>query len=109
MAVMISKQELLRRISNVPGDMIYRWNILGIIEGLPAEDIDMSTVRRALHCRDCKHFNWNQANRESAYGKGCRWSYHKSCDAWGKYGTRQHPTPSMPKCCSFEPKEKTGD
>lgn len=60
MAVMISKNELLRRISNIPGGSIDRWALLGIIDGLEATDIDMQTVVIKHHCRECKYFNGNR-------------------------------------------------
>ena len=36
--MLINKEELFREISNIPGDMIYRWNILGLIDRMEAYD-----------------------------------------------------------------------
>ena len=35
--MLIDKDELLRQISNVPGEQIYRWTILGIIDAVPVK------------------------------------------------------------------------
>ena len=109
MAVMISKSELLRWISNVPGEEINRWALLGLLDRVPQYDLDMTKVRRQMHCRDCKYFNGNQGYKESSWGRTGRFRYRDSCDAYGKdgnYTSRKDPTPSMPRCSCFEEKTK---